>query len=291
MRRALWGAIRGKCTRSPVTLRLFGDRLLRLYPQTDYWRNIMYFGEHAEYSTSNLLTSFLREGDVFVDIGANIGYMSVIASSRIGKAGRILAFEPVPANFARLQENFALNGMENAEALGYALGRVDGFLSMQSQDTISHVAVSAEVSDAVRVPVKRLDDVLNMKATICKIDVEGYELDVLQGSVQEMAAGMLPLMVLELNGASRRYGRKDAELTTFLQQHGYRLGVFDPDRNAVDWDKPLWDDFVAANPEGQVMLHDRLAAESVEPAGGRRKDGGRRKAPISKVANDFQIPD
>ena len=76
-------------------------------------RMIFYFG-FWEPNNSALIGSILKPGDVFVDVGANIGYYTLLGSSLIGAQGRVVSIEPSPAIFAQLQENTSANGAANA---------------------------------------------------------------------------------------------------------------------------------------------------------------------------------
>ncbi|MEX0643452.1 MAG: FkbM family methyltransferase [Pirellulales bacterium] len=259
--RAGYWAMRRRISTTPRIVKAYGDRRIKLYPKTHSWSNFACYGEDFDFEICRFLGKFLRKGDVFLDIGANVGVMSVLASSHIGPDGRIIAVEPIPTNFARLQENFALNQMSTAEAVFAALGVEAGEIEMSATDAVSHVSTVQNAADAVRVPVKSMDELIQCKATICKIDVEGYELEVLRGAKTTIARGLLPVMVLEINGSSRRYGRDDSELKQFLDTAGYRLGNYDVESNRIDWNCTPWGDVIAANEEGRRLLSERLGTE------------------------------
>jgi FkbM family methyltransferase len=90
--------------------------------ESDEWisPSIERYGIWEPYETEVILRN-LREGDVFVDIGANIGYYSVIAASAVGDNGKVFAFEPDPTNYDLLEQNIAANGFENVRAFRKAV--------------------------------------------------------------------------------------------------------------------------------------------------------------------------
>ena len=254
--RAVYGAVRSRLSAAPATRQVFGGMWLRVYPGSVYWRQLFLFGDLAEWRTACFLRDVLRTGDCFADIGANIGYMSVLAASRIGDTGWQVAVEPIPVNAARLRENVALNRLKRVDVVEAAVGPNSGTVRMCPDDVFSHITPD---SVGVEVVVRKLDDLIDRPVAVCKIDVEGYELAALSGAEAAIAAGRVSVLVLEINGASRRYGVEDTEMVRFLTDRGYRLGVYRPESRFVEWDCHVWDDVIAATPAGQQFLAERLA--------------------------------
>jgi len=123
--------------------------------------------------------SQLREGFVVLDIGANVGLISLLAAKRVGGTGRVYAFEPVPEIFVRLQENIALNGFNNIEPVPLALSSQRGMATI----SIAHDGASSlfcRVSNEfVEVPTERLDDFVEREG-IERVDA--IKLDVIEGT-------------------------------------------------------------------------------------------------------------
>ena len=171
----------------------------------------------------------LRAGDLFVDVGANIGSYTVLASGVVG--ARTIAVEPIPATFLSLELNAALNGLTDLVELK-CLGLSDrqGVLRFTaSLDTVNHVATENESADSVEVCVATLDEVLQGRSpTVIKIDVEGHEKAVLSGATKTLADPALLAVVMETNESGARYGVADDELVHILAQFGFAKFTYDP---------------------------------------------------------------
>jgi FkbM family methyltransferase len=155
----------------------------------------------------------LREGDLFVDCGANVGTYSVAVAVAAGAS--CIAIEPVPATYAALLANVALNQLGGrVTCLNVALGSASATLRMTSaHDSGNHVLddrVEDESGGAIEVPSRTLDEALaGRNPTLIKIDVEGYESAVLDGAAAALASPELLAVILELNGGGQRFGTPD----------------------------------------------------------------------------------
>lgn len=125
----------------------------------------------------------LKSGDVFADVGANVGLYTIAVAKRLGRSGRVIAFEPDPANFATLKKHIHLNGMaDQVELSKIAVWETSGQVAFRiGMGAFSHVVTS--LGDDVRmVECVCLDNIFSHKRLdIMKIDVEGYEEKVLIG--------------------------------------------------------------------------------------------------------------
>jgi FkbM family methyltransferase len=124
-------------------------------------------------------------GSTFVDVGSNVGLYAIAAGKRVGETGKVIAFEPDHANFALLENHVRLNGLSHRiEIHQVAVGREDGVVAFEHRgDSESHVAVGAAGAQVTRVPMRSLDSVLNGRVVdVIKVDVEGYEEEVLRGA-------------------------------------------------------------------------------------------------------------
>lgn len=141
-------------------------------------------------SVSTVMRKVLKEGSVFVDVGAHVGYFTREASKLVGENGEVYAFEANEENFAKLSKN--VSKCANVHPLYAAVsdkpGEVEFFNSPIGSGRHSMVSSRNEESAVTKVPAVTLDDVLKDKlVTLVKIDVEGAELSVLQGMKDIMA--------------------------------------------------------------------------------------------------------
>ena len=129
-------------------------------------------------------SDFLRRGDIVVDVGANIGSLSLLAAVITGDEGKVLAVEPHPRIFRFQQENLALNSRQRVEAHNVALGDSDGSLRFSDERADDQNGVLNDEDGGIVIPVTTLDRLAKdlPRVTLLKIDVEGYEMAVLAGA-------------------------------------------------------------------------------------------------------------
>ncbi len=194
---------------------------------SDWAQRMTYFlGRHYELPVQRALDVILREGDHFVDIGANIGMISLHARSLIGSAGRIDCFEPIPDCAAALREHFRINGIQNATVHDCALsdqpGRQQISITSAHTGTATLAAVDiAELRRAFWVDVRVGDDCIDDSVDLIKIDVEGFELRVLKG-LERVLATAQPFLITELIESQLVHaGTSVDEVADFLMCRGY----------------------------------------------------------------------
>jgi FkbM family methyltransferase len=158
-----------------------------------------------------------------LDVGAHVGAVSIYLSR---KFQRVVALEAVPATFEFLRRNTA--GIENISPLNIAAGPADGevYLSHYPRHgQLSHVASDADVPKTERVgpiPARAIDSLQLPDLSFIKIDVEGYELPVLQGARRTLEQ-FRPLVLVEQNGNDElHFGRPRDEASAFLENLGMR---------------------------------------------------------------------
>jgi len=189
----------------------------------------VYAGLH-EFEDMAFLLHALRPSDLFVDVGANVGTYSVLAAKVVG--ARVVAFEPIPATNIALRDNLALNAIESRVDLRRTcVGAEPGEVVMTTAlDTINHViAGSAQgATPTMSVPVETLDSVLRDVPFLLKLDVEGYEREVLRGATATLANPGLHCVIMELNAYGARYDRSDSELLSLMTANGFERCTYAP---------------------------------------------------------------
>ncbi len=182
----------------------------------------IYCGLH-EFEDMAFVLHALREGDGFVDVGANIGAYTVLAAGAVG--ARCVSIEPIPGTFGHLRDNINLNGIaERVVAMNIGLGNGRGALRFTAGlDTVNHVLAATEAdSGTVEVKVEKLDDLLpDFEPAIVKIDVEGYETNVIAGARRVLSRPSLLAVIMELNGSGGRYGFDESRLHRQMLEYGF----------------------------------------------------------------------
>lgn len=198
-----------------------GTRLLAEPGMAGATGNI-YCGLHEPHDMGFVL-HFLREGDLFLDVGANIGSYTVLASGALG--AKSIAFEPVPSTFQHLMDNIYLNRItDNVTPLNVAVGSEVGELEMMAdQDTVNRVVRDeAYTGKKVKVPVVTLDEILAGRVPkLIKIDVEGFETLVIQGAEHTLRNPKLEAIIMELNGGGEDYGFDEEILHNNMVELGF----------------------------------------------------------------------
>jgi FkbM family methyltransferase len=206
-----------------------GDTRLLVSPSMTGATGNVYVGLH-DFEEMGFLLHLLRSGDLFVDVGANVGSYTVLAAGVRG--ARVRCYEPVTAAFDRLLDNIALNRIgERVVARKAVAGASPGSVAMRCDlDTVNYVIPSPTEGGvaAETVPQVRLDDELEEAPVLVKIDVEGFESQVLQGMPRLLASDGLLAVIMELNASGMRYGTPDRVLRQTMKEAGFLECSYDP---------------------------------------------------------------
>jgi FkbM family methyltransferase len=214
-----------------------GDRLV-VDPRSTMWRYAYFHGEY-EPALTRLVTRVVRRGDTCLDVGANVGWYTVLCRRLVGPSGAVHAFEPNPPVFSRLRANLELAGSpSNVHLHATALGREPGTADLHVFAGMAdgHASLSDQGrSDfaTVACPVRRLGDVLDeVRApaiSFVKMDVEGAELGVLEGAGRLLTQDVPPVWLVEMARAtSSTFGHGPDALVDFLRSTAsYRFFAVD----------------------------------------------------------------
>jgi len=176
-----------------------------------------------------LLDRFVRPGSTVVDVGANIGYNTVHAARLAGPRGRVVAVEPTPDNLETLRCNIAAAGLANVVvepiAAGSAAGSRDLFMrgDHSAVNSLYPVSCYAKVTAVLRVPVVPLDELIEGTVDVVKIDVEGAEIEVLEGMTRLLQSRPAALIVEWHPLLQTMAGYAADELPRWLLQRRWRL--------------------------------------------------------------------
>jgi FkbM family methyltransferase len=217
---------------------------IRLYGDSELCRLI--YCHHFEANEREFINRFLRPGDVFVDVGANIGLFTLIAAERVGPGGKVLAFEPTAKTFGRLVDNVQLNKLSNVECFKLALSDSQGHLqlaaSTNGRDAWNSLVTVAlgESLETELVGVVDWDQFARQRelgsgsVTMMKIDVEGWESRVLEGGKEFFSGSDAPVLQVEFtDAAAESAGSSCHILYEGLQSFGYEMFIYDPDKGRL----------------------------------------------------------
>jgi FkbM family methyltransferase len=176
---------------------------------------------------------WLRPGDVVADVGAHVGFFTLLAARIVGTAGEVHSFEPVPANFERLRENVALNRFDHVQAERTAVGDREGQIALgirkewASGRSTGDYTVGGELGSLLA-PVTTLDAYFagrgQHRLRLVKIDVEGFEPRVISGLTRTFDEAPPEAIVFEHNGAHLlAQGSTLTETFELLTARGYHL--------------------------------------------------------------------
>lgn len=234
-----------------------------LYNKNDTYvgKSIEKYGEFSEAEVS-FFRQICKEGDVVVEVGANIGAHTLALSQLVGKTGRVHAFEPQRIVFQNLCANMAINSIANAECHHAAVGAEDGFVEIPDLEYGTRAnfgGISARQFKAGhKVRLVRLDSYLDIpRLKLLKIDVEGMEQEVIDGA-RGLIGRLRPVIYLENDRRDR-----SKNLIELLWSLDYTLfwhlpGMFNPANFAGDPEN-IYPEIVSVN----MMCFPNSAAQNI----------------------------
>ncbi|MES1199718.1 MAG: FkbM family methyltransferase [Pseudomonadota bacterium] len=220
----------------------YGARFIDCRLEDRIPRTIHNFGVWEPNATA-LFESILRPGDVCVDIGANIGYYTLLAAKLVGESGCVVAIEASPAIFAQLHRNIEHNRAHSVRALNLAAsdeaGEVDIFSGPQSNRGLTSTLPTEGLSHEARVRAAPLDDVLTAdelaRVALIKIDIEGAEAPVLRRLAETIALYPAKLQIIaELNPQSPNRALLDEALAA-LRNAGFEAYAVENKYQLIDY--------------------------------------------------------
>lgn len=202
-----------------------------LYKDSILCRMIYFSFEETEIG---FLKNFLKPGDCFFDIGANIGLFSLHASPIVDKNGSIYAFEPTPETYYRLNQNILLNNFKNIiienTGLSDTSGSTEFHVSTNGYDALNSIVVLSELENnhtTISVNTDTVDNYVKLNKIVhidlIKVDVEGWELNVLKGATSVLTEPDAPVLMVEFTEKNAfTAGYYLGELYDYLVTLGYK---------------------------------------------------------------------
>lgn len=195
-------------------------------------------GVAPEPGSLSVLRRLLEPGSCFVDVGANIGLFTVAAGRIIGGGGRIISVEPAPNTMAALDATVRLNGLAAlVERHAIAAGREQGEAELNVGKVCGYSSLYPleDPAESVVVPVAPLDEIIGKQTVdLIKIDVEGFELDVIEGLQKTLSANFNASILVEFSPLHlARSKRTIADWDAMLSAHGFAAYAIDEDSGAL----------------------------------------------------------
>ena len=194
-----------------------------------------------------LYASLLAPGMTVYDIGANVGFLAVLAARLVGPAGHVVCFEPLPANAEAIEHNAALNAFANVTVIREALGAEEGSAEFLVSADVGWGRLTGaggdpgDLKETIRVRVAQLSRAVERYRLplpdLIKVDIEGGEIGMLEGS-SELLRRCRPFLLVELHGTN-------AGVDRMLCESGYHSCVLGEPRPIAE---ARWDAFVIAAP-------------------------------------------
>ena len=189
----------------------------------------IYFG--FKESSKEMLYSLMSKGQTIIDVGANVGDITMHSAKIVGAYGAVYSFEPDLENYRRLEKNLKLNKFTNITVNNFGLGNEKGIFYMKninSKNRGMNKIVSKDMMEGTHeIKVNRLDSYVKEnkldKVDLIKIDVEGFEYNVLQSSTETIKK-FHPIFFIELNDKHLiEQGSSAKELVQFLENENYTI--------------------------------------------------------------------
>jgi FkbM family methyltransferase len=182
-----------------------------------------------EYQDMAFALHYLRDSDEFYDIGANVGAYTILASAVVGCRSHV--FEPLPNTFERLNEQIAINRMEElvfAHNIGIG-SKADTLEFTNYLNCMNHVNTDPTITDVTKVAVASLDELYNPELnSLVKIDVEGYENFVFEGGEIFFSNLNVSGLIVELNGSGKQFNISDADIDSRIRDFGFFPIAYNP---------------------------------------------------------------
>jgi len=183
----------------------------------------------------DFISLYLKTGDIFVDVGAHLGYCTLLASIKVGKEGQVHSFEPCRDTWSYLERNISLNRLDNVQANCFALSdtaerrelcvAIDGHAAWNSfADALPGIPFVKQQVLCDTLDHYVHDHIDKKHISLIKIDVEGWECHVLKGGIETLRRPDAPTLLIEFSSViSARAGSSVQHLREVLLNLGYRL--------------------------------------------------------------------
>ena len=209
-----------------------GDHNMWIDPASNFGNRVVTDGMYEPDFTSTLL-GLLKPGDHFVDLGANEGWFSLLASKVVGPAGRVYVIEPQARLWPVIHQNFILNQRRNYTLIPYAVGEKEGFIELALNPSLNSGASTAVPSRRRKhyrhqkvgvMPLAKLMESYGISTVaVLKVDIEGFELNALRSLGKRLSDGSIHNILLEVHPMQlKQLGQTIEQIVCLLTDSGYK---------------------------------------------------------------------
>lgn len=262
--------LRKRLIRKPLEVNVFDGVKFICHPLSTFASNVIYFGSYSEYDELHFVNRYLRPGDGFFDIGANVGIYSLLAAKIVGPSGTVHAFEPFPDNADRLEQNLRRNCFNQAFVHRLAVTDHAGEVEFLADGDVSNriVASRQEGHATIKVRCATLDDALPTRPySMGKLDVEGAEPLALKGASSLLESGNPPVWQLEIDpGTLIRHGFQPQDCFRQFLEREFVVGVYRADSNRITYPSTVPStatNILAIAKHARDLVEERLEMSSV----------------------------
>lgn len=191
-------------------------------------------GKMYEPIMSGLFAEILNPGDMAIDVGANIGWFTVLSAALVGESGHVYSFEPAPENFESLKHHININNLNKVELVNAAVsdtsGTADLYLNPYGNGGHSFYNMQEGRSDLTQptvIPVKKvtLDEYFETidcsRLRLIKVDTEGHDVRVLAGAHKLLSKCRPPYVFTELHGGIKKFNDTQLNFMAMMRDYGY----------------------------------------------------------------------
>ena len=217
----------------PLITRCRSDIKVLIINPRDLIQKQLYFQGYFEYRETKLLEKYIRPGMTYLDVGANIGWHTLVAAKLVGVTGKVISFEPVLSTYTHLDKNIRLNQLRNVRLFRYGLSNTNNSVPIypvsQDNDGSNSLFSIRKDSTPIEVIETKVGSEILMAVGVnhidfCKIDVEGAEMNVLEGLDSLLKNKRIKILMIELNEiALERAGRTGKQLVEKLKNYGFNI--------------------------------------------------------------------
>lgn len=179
-------------------------------------------GIHEPFETE-LFRQTVKEGDVVLDIGAHIGYYTLIASKIVGSSGKVYAFEPDPTFYSILERNIKLNGCKNVIAINKAVNKESGEIKLFQPVKYANTTIVDKGNEKkyIKVQAVSIDDCVDDVVDVVKMDIEGAEYIALKGMVETFRKNTRMKVFIEVSRPHMPKDVKPHDILRFFAKRGF----------------------------------------------------------------------